>query len=164
MRSCVIKLMVESQQRVVYNARREAGPDIPPRSSTAAIRLHACMQQALRDSRSRSQRSHGWGASSVGRALRSQRRGRGFNSPALHQTKLARAARSSSFYRHDCARINTAHRLSHEFLNLYFSSDTVTVPLAYSSGSYCFPQTSTTSLPPLNRSLYNADPICRSPL
>ena len=27
-----------------------------------------------------------WGASSVGRALRSQRRGRGFNSPALHQT------------------------------------------------------------------------------
>jgi hypothetical protein len=26
-----------------------------------------------------------WGASSVGRALRSQRRGRGFNSPALHQ-------------------------------------------------------------------------------
>src|SRR6185503_146684 len=25
-----------------------------------------------------------WGASSVGRALRSQRRGRGFNSPALH--------------------------------------------------------------------------------
>ena len=29
--------------------------------------------------------SDGWGASSVGRALRSQRRGRGFNSPALHQ-------------------------------------------------------------------------------
>jgi hypothetical protein len=30
-------------------------------------------------------RSLGWGASSVGRALRSQRRGRGFNSRALHQ-------------------------------------------------------------------------------
>ena len=29
-----------------------------------------------------------WGASSVGRALRSQRRGRGFNSPALHQPSL----------------------------------------------------------------------------
>jgi hypothetical protein len=29
----------------------------------------------------------GWGASSVGRALRSQRRGRGFNSRALHQTQ-----------------------------------------------------------------------------
>ena len=29
-----------------------------------------------------------WGASSVGRALRSQRRGRGFNSPALHQKVL----------------------------------------------------------------------------
>ena len=34
----------------------------------------------------------GWGASSVGRALRSQRRGRGFNSRALHQ----RQARSFS--------------------------------------------------------------------
>lgn len=30
----------------------------------------------------------GWGASSVGRARRSQRRGRGFDPPALHQTSL----------------------------------------------------------------------------
>ncbi len=29
-----------------------------------------------------------WGASSVGRAQRSQRWGRGFKSPALHQTSL----------------------------------------------------------------------------
>jgi len=39
----------------------------------------------------------------------------------------------------------------------------VTVPLTHSSGSYFFPQTSTTSIPPLNRSLYNANSICPSP-
>ena len=50
------------------------------------------MQQTLRDLQVVFPISHGWGASSVGRALRSQRRGRGFNSPALHQPSLATAA------------------------------------------------------------------------
>lgn len=80
--------LVESQKEVVYNGARETRPYIPPRSSTAAIRLHAFMQRALRDSWFASPNSQRWGASSVGRALRSQRRGRGFNSPALHQPSL----------------------------------------------------------------------------
>ncbi|CUS33476.1 hypothetical protein COMA2_130083 [Candidatus Nitrospira nitrificans] len=70
----------------MYNAPRETRLYIPPRSSTAATGLHAHVQQTLRDSEVAVPMFHGWGASSVGRALRSQRRGRGFNSPALHQT------------------------------------------------------------------------------
>ena len=82
------QVLVETQSRVVYNAPRETRLYIPPRSSTAATRLHAHVQQTLRDSEVAVPIFHGWGASSVGRALRSQRRGRGFNSPALHQPSL----------------------------------------------------------------------------
>ena len=60
----------------------------PPRSSTAAFSGCTLMcTSTLRVSCSR-RRSLGWGASSVGRALRSQRSGRVFNSRALHQKQL----------------------------------------------------------------------------
>ena len=75
------------------------------------------MQQTLRYLQVVFPISHGWGASSVGRALRSQRRGRGFNSPALHQpslelrqagqTKFARTGGSS-----DEASVSLRHQIN----------------------------------------------------
>ena len=70
----------------IMHDQRTERTDIPPRSSIAATQLYAGVQPALRGLWSGSSDFLRWGASSVGRALRSQRRGRGFNSRALHQT------------------------------------------------------------------------------
>jgi hypothetical protein len=70
----------------------------PPRSSTAAT---ACMLLCSIPCGFMGHGPHisGWGASSVGRALRSQRRGRGFNSPALHQTPIRLQSHSDHSWR-----------------------------------------------------------------